>query len=94
MSVTVAGIKFEDHEYDVRGDVLYLFTADYSAGGLPPHSSATPEGHGIEYDQDGRVIAMTLVNVKRLMDRDGELKITWPEAHVQPDELSAVLVAA
>jgi hypothetical protein len=93
MSVTVAGIEFEDHEYDARGDVLYLFVAGYKAGGLPPHSAATPEGHGIEYDTDWRVIAMTLVNVKRLMERDGELKITWPEAHVQPDELSAVLVA-
>ena len=29
MSVTIAGITFEHHEYDERGDVLYLSTAGY-----------------------------------------------------------------
>ena len=93
MSVTVAGIEFADHEYDARGDVLYLFAPGYDAGGLPPNADVTPEGHGVKYDADGRVIALTLVSVKRLIERDGELKITWPEAHVRPDELSAVLAA-
>ena len=27
---------------------------------------------------DGNVIGMVLVNVRSLLDRDGELKITWP----------------
>ena len=27
MSVTIAGIDFEHHRYDERGDVLYLSTA-------------------------------------------------------------------
>jgi len=31
-----------------------------------------------EYDVSGRVTAMTLVNVCWLLERDGELKITWP----------------
>lgn len=93
MSVTVAGIEFEDHEYEPRGDVLYLFTAGYDAGGLPPDGAATVEGHGVEYDEGGRVVAMTLVNVKRLIERDGELKITWPEAHVPLTALSAALAA-
>ncbi len=94
MSVTVAGIEFADHEYDARGDVLYLFVTGYDAGGLPPHAVATPEGHGIEYDEHGRVIAMTLVNVKRLLERDGELKISWPEAHVSAEEFSTALAPA
>ena len=29
MSLTVAGIDFEDHEYDERGDVLYLSVTGY-----------------------------------------------------------------
>lgn len=93
MSVTIAGIEFADHEYDPRADVLYLFTAGYDAGGLPPTASVTTEGHGVEYDASGRVIAMTLVNVKRLLERDGALKISWPEAHVPPDAVSAALAA-
>jgi hypothetical protein len=40
------------------------------------------------------VIAMTLVNVRWLLDRDGELTITWPAGLVQADELAAVLASA
>jgi hypothetical protein len=49
---------------------------------------------GREYDEDWRVIAMTLVNVKWLLERDGELKITWPEGHIKPEQLAPVLAAA
>ncbi len=74
MSVTIAGIEFEHHHYDDRGDVLYLSVEGYHAGGLPRHADATPEGHGVEYDEDWRVIAMTLVNVKWLLERDVGIK--------------------
>jgi hypothetical protein len=94
MSVSLAGIDFEHHHYDDRGDVLYLSVRGYTGEAPPPHAYATPEGHGIEYDGDWRVIAMTLVNVKWLLERDGELKITWPEGHIKPDQLAPVLVAA
>ena len=94
MSVTIAGIEFEHHEYDDRGDVLYLSVDGYDAGGLPPHAKATPEGHGVEYDEDWRVIAMTLVNVKWLLERDGELTITWPDGHISHDDPPSVLAAA
>jgi hypothetical protein len=92
MSVTVAGISFDTHEYDERGDVLYLSVAGYE--GHPARAYASPEGHAVEYDDAGRVIAMTLVNVRWLLDRDGELTITWPAGHVQADELAAVLAPA
>jgi uncharacterized protein YuzE len=94
MSVTVADIEFEHHVYDDRGDVLYLAVRGYKAGGLPPGATSTPEGHGIEYDEDGRVIALTLVNAKWLVERDGELRITWPDGHVSRDDDSAVLAPA
>ena len=92
MSITVAGTEFENHAYDAHADVLYLDVAGYT--GEPAEAYATREGHGIEYDDSGRVIAMTLVNVKRLLDRDGELLITLPEAHIKPAALSDVLLAA
>lgn len=37
---------------------------------------------------------MTLVNVKWLLDRDGELTITWPSGHVRADELAEALTSA
>jgi uncharacterized protein YuzE len=91
MSVTVAGIEFEHHVYDERGDVLYLSVRGYDAGGLPPRADSTPEGHSIEWDDDTHVIALTLVNAKWLVERDGELRITWPDGRVTRDDGSAVL---
>jgi YD repeat-containing protein len=92
MSVTVAGIEFEHHAYDARADVLYLSTEGYA--GPPANAYASPEGHGIEYDEAGRLVAMTLVNVRSLLDRDGELTITWPAGHVGAGDLADVLVPA
>jgi hypothetical protein len=37
---------------------------------------------------------MTLVNVKWLLERDGELKITWPEGHISRAQLAPVLASA
>jgi uncharacterized protein YuzE len=92
MAVTVLGTTFAHHEYDERGDVLYLDVEGYE--GPPARAYACPEGHAIEYDASGRVIAVTLVNVRWLLDRDGELTITWPIARVQADELAEVLLPA
>lgn len=92
MSVTVAGIEFDQHDYDVRGDVLYLSAEGYA--GPPANAYASPEGHGIEYDEAGRVVAMTLVNVRALLDRDGKLTITWPAGHIGAGDLAGVLVPA
>jgi hypothetical protein len=39
---------------------------------------------------------MTLVNIKWLIERDGDLKITWPEVvgHVPSDRVTPVLASA
>lgn len=94
MTVTIAGIDFQQHHYDSRGDVLYLNVAGYDRDALPPEAFSTPEGHNVEYDEEGRVIGLVLVNVKWLLERDGELKITWPAGHLTPDELAPALVSA
>lgn len=39
------------------------------------------------------MIAMTLVNFKWLIDRDRELRITWPDGHVTRDGAPQVLAA-
>lgn len=92
MTVTVAGIDFEHHDYDARADVLYLTAEGYP--GPPANAYASPEGHGVEYDEAGRVVAMTLVNVRSVLDRDGELTITWATGHVGAGDLADVLVPA
>jgi uncharacterized protein YuzE len=88
MTITIAGTTFDQHEYDDRGDVLYLSVGDPRE---PARTIATPEGHAVDYDESGAVIGMVLVNVRRLLERDGELTINWPAGHVQAEELAQVL---
>lgn len=94
MSITIAGTEFANHSYDERGDVMYVDVEGYDGSSFSPHADATPEGHGIEWDADRRVIAMTLVNFKWLIERDGELKITWPDGRVTHDAAPEILAAA
>ena len=91
MSVTIAGIAFENHEYDDRGDVLYL-----SVG--PPREAtrtiATSEGHALDYDESGAVIGMVLVNVRFLLRRDGAVTVTIPPDRVVAAQIEPALIAA
>lgn len=91
MNVTIAGITFDQHEYDERGDVLYL-----SAG--PPQAAtrtvATPEGHALDYDESGAVIGMVLVNARFFLERDGAVTVTVPPDRVVAAQLEQALVAA
>ena len=87
--MTIAAINFESHVYDERGDVLYLSVTDYA--GPPARAYATREGLGVEYDHARRVIALTLVNVRWLLERKGEITIAWPAGRIQAGELAEVL---
>ena len=91
MTITIAGIPFDHHHYDERGDVLYLNVG-------PPREAtrtiATPEGHAVDYDETGAVIAMTLVNVQFLLDRDGMLTLSLPPQHIAAETLAPVLADA
>jgi uncharacterized protein YuzE len=91
MIVTIAGTSFDQHEYDERGDVLYLSV------GSPRQAArtiATPEGHAVDYDDSDAVIGMVLLNVRFLLDRDGSLTVTLPPDHVVAAKISPALVVA
>jgi uncharacterized protein YuzE len=56
MTVTIAGTSFDHHEYDKRGDVLYLSVGPPRGAG---RTIATPEGHAVDYGKSGAAIGMT-----------------------------------
>ena len=90
MRVTIAGITFDSHEYDDRGDVLYLSV------GAPREAArtvATPEGHAVDYESGG-VIVMVLVKVRFLLGRDGAVTVTMPPDRVVAAQIEPALVAA
>ena len=92
MAVTIADIRFDYHDYDARGDTLFLSVARPS-GQPPERAYETPEGHVVEYDEQGAVVSIELLNARWLLERNGELRVTLPEQPAVADlqELEAVL---
>ena len=77
MIINIAGIEFDRHSYDREVDVLYL-----SAG---PSNRAvdfdeSPEGHALRYDDKGRLMGITILHPRWLLEQDGEIRITLPES--------------
>ncbi len=91
MTIQIGAITFDEAEYDERGDVLYL-----SVGEPKPAAQTleTPEGHAVHYDERGGVVGLTLLNVRWTLEQEGELTISWPQAHLSSEQLSAVLTPA
>jgi uncharacterized protein YuzE len=91
MSVTIADITFDRVEYDADADVLYLHVGDPSRA---LDYDETPEGHAVRLDGNGELVGLTLLGPKRLLERDGELRITVPvPSTVCADELTPALNA-
>lgn len=91
MNIQIGGITFDNGEYDERGDVLYL---NVGLPRPPAETHATPEGHAVDYDASGNVIGLTLVSPRQILERDGELALTWPQARLTAEQLSAALTPA
>jgi uncharacterized protein YuzE len=88
MKVSIGPFDFDHVSYDTEGDVLYL-----RAGEAAPAAStyATPEGHAVRLDAEGRVIGMTLVSPKWLIEQEGSLRVTVPtQVEWCPDTAEAI----
>jgi uncharacterized protein YuzE len=67
MTITIGTITFDHVDYDADDDdVLYLSVGEPRG---PADSYGTPEGHNVRYDDQGNIIALTLVNAKWLLER-------------------------
>jgi uncharacterized protein YuzE len=91
MSVTIADITFDRVEYDAGADVLYLHVGDPSTA---VDFDETPEGHALRFDAEGRLVGITLVRPKHLLEEDGALRVTLPvPSDVPARELTPALSA-
>lgn len=92
MTVTIGHLTFDHATYDPGGDVLYLHVGEPQAA---TDSEETPEGHAVRFGADGRVISVTIVNVRWLRDQGQPIIITIPErVTVDPEELGPAIDAA
>ncbi len=91
MTITIAGIAFDYHDYDERGDVLYLHVGEPKDP--PARALETPEGHTVEYDEGGSIVGLELAGVRATLEREGDLQLTWPPAHLAASTLGPALAA-
>lgn len=73
MSVRIGPYIFDRVRYDRDADVLYL------AHGDPARAvdfDETPDGHAVGYDASGELVGLTLVDVRRLLERTKGEKVT------------------
>jgi uncharacterized protein YuzE len=88
----IGGIEFDDVTYDREGDVLYLWAG---APRRPSLDDATPEGHYLQFGEDGAVIAITIVNARWLLEQDGKIIVTLPDGkRLETADLGDVLAVA
>src|SRR5215203_524789 len=76
MSVTIAGIEFNNFLYDREADVLYLSVGEPRAAS---DFDASPDGDYLRFDERGSLFGVTIVNARHRFDRDGKIVITLPE---------------
>ena len=88
---TIGGIAFNDVTYDREGDVLYLCAGKPRS---PADDDASPEGHYLQFGENGELIALTIVNARWLAESEGKIVVTLPDgSRLETAGLGAVLAA-
>jgi uncharacterized protein YuzE len=92
VTIRIGPLVFDHADYDADGDVLYLHIGAPQAG----EGEATPEGHAVRFAPGTqRIVGLTIINAKHVIDRDGRLVVTVPEiVEAGADELAPALQAA
>ncbi len=89
MTVRVGELTFDSVAYDADADVLYLHENDPSTA---VEFDESPEGHGLRYDLAGRLVGITIINAKWLLEQDGHVTITLAQPiQVHRSDLAGVV---
>jgi uncharacterized protein YuzE len=77
VNIRIGPVTFDRADYDAENDVLYLHV------GKPQEAEGeeTPEGHVLRYEPGTqRIVGLTILGAQRILDRDGELRVTIPDS--------------
>jgi uncharacterized protein YuzE len=88
MTVHIGPYNFDRVRYDHDADVLYLSQGDPTRA---VDFDETPQGHAVSFDENGDLVGLTLIDVRRLLDDgNGELLLELP-AKASPADLKLAL---
>ncbi len=81
INVNIGSVAFDYADYDAEHDILYMRVGDPE----PSEAEDTPEGHAIHYALGtSRVVGLTLMSPRHILEQDGRLTVTFPEAVATP----------
>lgn len=92
VNIQIGPVTFDHADYDAESDVLYLHLGAPESG----EGEETPEGHVIRFAPDThRIVGLTVMNPRFILQRDGHLTITIPETvETTAADLAPVLTGA
>lgn len=77
VKITIGSTTFDHADYDAENDVLYLHVGEPQGA----EGEETPEGHVLRYAPGSqRIVGLTVLGAQRILERDGELRVTIPES--------------
>lgn len=76
VNITIGAVRFDHADYDTDSDILYLHIGKPQEG----EGEETIEGHVVRYAPGtNRIIGLTVMAPRLMLDRDGHLAVTIPE---------------
>ena len=91
VNIRIGPVTFDHANYDADNDVLYLHVGEPREA----EGEETPEGHVLRYAPGSRhIVGLTVLGAQRILDREGELRVTIPESvKASADELAPAFAA-
>jgi uncharacterized protein YuzE len=91
VNIRIGHITFDHADYDAGSDVLYLHVGEPQEA----EGEETPEGHVLRYAPGSQhIVGLTVLGAQRILDREGELRVTIPEpVKASADDLAPALAA-
>jgi hypothetical protein len=88
VNIKIGPVTFDRADYDAENDV-------HAGEPQEAEGEETPEGHVLRYAPGSqRIIGLTVLGAQRILDREGELRITIPESvKASADDLAPALAA-
>ena len=92
VNIRIGPLEFDHADYDAESDVLYLHVGRPQPG----EGEETPEGHIVRFAPGTqRIVGLTVINARQVLDRDGRLIVTVPETvEATAEDLAPALRAA
>lgn len=92
VNIKAGAVTFDHADYYAENGVLYLHVGEPQEA----EGEERPEGHVLRYAPGAqRIVGLTVLGAQRILDHDGDLRVTIPEpVKASADDLAPALAVA